>query len=79
MSKTKEITFECAEVRIVPSNYYKANITVEQPNTVEVLREIDDEDIVDYVKDEFEPDEIFSTEQLEKWAESQGYVKEVAE
>jgi glycerol-3-phosphate responsive antiterminator len=31
---------------------------------------------IDFISSNFDPDDIFSTKQLEEWAESNGYVKE---
>jgi len=32
-------------------------------------------DIVDWVRRNFNPDDVFSTTELDKWAESEGYIK----
>jgi len=31
---------------------------------------------IDYISSEFEPDDIFTTKQLDEWATSNGYIKE---
>lgn len=31
---------------------------------------------IDFIRDELDPEDIFSTKQLEQWAESNGYIKE---
>lgn len=31
---------------------------------------------ISYIGNEFDPDDVFSTKQLENWAESNGYIKE---
>lgn len=30
---------------------------------------------IDWIRDNLDPEDVFSTTQLEKWAESEGYVK----
>jgi len=37
---------------------------------------IDDIYIIEYIRDNFIPDQIFSTNQLEDWAEENGWVKD---
>jgi NAD(P)H-flavin reductase len=38
--------------------------------------EVDDREIQNYVANEFSPDDIFPKEELETWAEENGFVKE---
>jgi len=75
MAKTKEITFTCTDIRISPQRYNSTNITVEDPNSEEILNGMNKEDIIDWAQSNLSPEQIFSTSELEKWAESEGYVK----
>ena len=38
--------------------------------------EIDDDEITDYVAANFQVDDVFPKEELEEWAENNGFVKE---
>lgn len=77
MSKTKEIEIRCNEVRIVPDGYKKVKIIVDAPEIDVLLQSIEWSDILTFVQSENpKPEDVFSEEQLEKWAESIGYIKE---
>lgn len=34
------------------------------------------DDVIEWVKNNLNPEDVFSTTQLDKWAESEGYVKQ---
>ncbi|MBW2012047.1 MAG: hypothetical protein JRI32_10570 [Deltaproteobacteria bacterium] len=38
--------------------------------------DIDESEIVDYVKENFSPEDVFPEKELEYWAESNGFIKE---
>ncbi len=50
---------------------YETNIDVEI--------DIDDSDIIKYVQDRLYPGDVFGRDELEAWAENNGYVKEVSD
>lgn len=77
MSKTKELTIVCSgEIRVSASRN-KSTIHIEDPEMDELLKEIPWENVVEFVRGEkVSPDEVFTDEQLEKWAEENGYTKE---
>lgn len=77
MVKTKEVSFECRNVQVTSRDYYNVNVVIEaEPVHIDsVLDGIDNENIKTYCLEKFEPEDIFSETQLEKWAEANGYVK----
>lgn len=76
MSKTKELPIECMEVRITPNRYNKVSVLVEEPILDDLLANIHKDDIVEwFVGQNFNPEDIFNQSELEKWAESEGYIK----
>lgn len=76
MSKTKELTITCGEVRIVPKQNNRVTLTLEDPEMYGLLGSLPWDDVVEFVRGEqVGPDEVFTDEQLEKWAEDNGYVK----
>lgn len=77
MSKTKELKIEGSAARIEPFRYgqSKISVTVEDPVIDELLVGIHTDDLIAYVSANMGPEEIFSTTELEKWAESEGYIK----
>lgn len=77
MSETKLLTITCGEVRIVPKRNNTVTLTLEDPEIEGLLREIPWDDVVEFVLGEqVDPDEVFTNEQLEKWAKINGYIKE---
>lgn len=77
MSKTKEIEIRCNEARIVADNYKIVRIIVDEPVMNDLFQSVVWSDVVEFVQSENpEPGDIFSEEQLEKWAAENGYIKE---
>jgi hypothetical protein len=76
MSKTREITFDCEEVR-TQSKGYRLEVVINEPNTDQLLSCIDEKDIISYIVSERnKPEDVFNEEALEKWAEENGYTKQ---
>lgn len=75
MPKTKEIAFTGTEIRISPNRYNGNNIVVEDPNSDEILYGMDNEDIIEWVQGNLDPEDVFPTTMLERWAEAEGYIK----
>lgn len=80
MAKTKDISFRCVNAKVSANDYRQVTVDIEaEPEQVDsILDDIDDETIKEYVQKTFEPEDIFSETQLEKWAESNGYIKSQA-
>lgn len=77
MQKTKEITFEGVTATI-SSDYTpkKVSVKVKDPDISEILEGINNEDLIGWVQSNRDPEGVFTNEQLEMWAESNGYIKE---
>lgn len=76
MATTKEISITGSEIRVKADAYRKTIVTVEDPEMRGLLQAMYWDDIVDFVRGErVGPDEVFTNEQLEKWAENNDYVK----
>ena len=76
MADTTELTIKCDECVIQSQRSSSLEIKVEYPDIPHLLGQITNEDLIDFMQREFTPDEIFTTDSLEKWAESEGYTKE---
>lgn len=77
MATTKEISITGSEIRVKSDRYGKTVVTIEDPEMEPLLRAIAWDDVVNFVRGEqVGPDEVFTDEQLEKWAEQNGYVKQ---
>jgi hypothetical protein len=75
MAKTTEISFNCSGAEIAPYNKNLVAVTVEEPDVATILEGMDEDDLIEFVKNNFSPDDIFYTSVLDKWAESEGYIK----
>lgn len=75
MAKTTNLEFTSSRVTIDPYGYNEVTVAVTGPDIDTILENIHKDDITSYAKDAFEPEDIFSETQLEKWAEANGYVK----
>lgn len=75
MSKTKELTIICDEVKVTPNSYGKVRVETEGIEVDDILHNIEHEDLIEYIKDHLSPEELFPTSELEKWAESEGYTR----
>lgn len=77
MPKPTELTITCGEVRIVPKRNNIVTLTLEDPEMDGLLKNIPWDHVVEFVRGEqVGPDEVFTDEQLEKWAEANGYIKQ---
>jgi hypothetical protein len=75
MAKTKEIDITCVSAQITPNGTKSISVSVEEPNVDDLLENIDNDDLTEYVERNFQPEDVFSETILEKWAETNGYVK----
>jgi hypothetical protein len=76
MAKTKEILFNCSEVRAV-SFYNKMRVIIDDPNIDELLSCVSMDDLIAHVVgNDNKPEDVFDEEALVKWAEENGYTKE---
>ena len=75
MPKTKEIVIIANKVNVETNWNKDVLITLKQPVIHDLLASIDMEDIKDFVRNNKLPDELFDENELEKWAEDNGYVK----
>lgn len=75
MAKTISLEFTGCRVTIDPCGYNEVTVAVTGPDIDTILENIHKDDITGYAKDAFEPEDIFSETQLERWAEANGYVK----
>lgn len=77
MSKTKELTIECKSVNIEPDyTPKKVIVTLFEPNINDMLAGMDRMDLVEWMCENHSPQDIFADNQLKKWAEQNGYIKE---
>ena len=75
MSKTKEIEVSCSSVQVGHTSR-NINVVLEEPNITEVLTAIDEDELGEYVRQNLAIENVYSQSDLEKWAESEGYVKD---
>lgn len=77
MPKTTTISIVTSEeVRITP-NRNKTTVHIDDPDITEILQGISNEDISEYVQwNNYKPDDLFTEEQLQNWANENGYIKE---
>jgi hypothetical protein len=75
MSKTKEIFINCANVTISPNGGRAISVSLDEPDVDGMLGDVDKDELTEYVGRSFDPEDVFSETQLDKWAEANGYVK----
>lgn len=75
MAKTKEITIMCDELTVTPNSHHNFQIEIEGFDVENILDHIDDSDLIVYIQSNKQPEEVFSQSELDKWAESEGYIK----
>lgn len=75
MAKTKKIMISCDEAKITPNGAHAVCIEIEGFSVDDLLDTIDKDDIAVYVEKNMNPEDIFPATQLDKWAESEGYIK----
>lgn len=75
MSKTKEVTIYCIEAHVRPHGYNKVKVVIEDPDVDDALSSFHEDDLSEYVRDNFDCDQVFDKKHLDKWAEENGYTK----
>lgn len=76
MATTKGISITGSEIRVKADAYRKTVVVVEDPEMNGLLQAMSWDDIVDFVRGEqVGPNDVFTDEQLERWANQNGYVK----
>lgn len=76
MPKTKEITIICDEAKIESTFGSSISVEIDSPKVFDLLDNLDREDIINWLEKNLNPEDVFSTTQLDKWAESEGYIKQ---
>jgi hypothetical protein len=77
MSKTKSLEIECASVNINANYRQRLLVSIEDPSGIdEILNGIDENDMNEWIANNRNPDDVFVTADLEKWAVENGYTKE---
>jgi hypothetical protein len=76
MAKTNEISVNCTDVQVLPNGNRMVTATLQEPDVDDILDSIDDYDLIDWVKRNKNPDDLFSETELIQWAESEGYIKQ---
>lgn len=75
MAKTKSIRFSCEKAEVSGNGSRSVIVDADFPAIEDLLSVIDKDELVNYVYRNFEPEDIFPSPALEKWAEAEGYVK----
>lgn len=77
MPKTRELTIECEEVRIVTTSR-RLRLILDEPDIDDLLAQISLEDLMEHIRSDTQnkPEFVFDVECLEKWAEENGYIKQ---
>jgi hypothetical protein len=73
MPETKEILIEGSECWLVGSRHAK----VINPNVMALLIGVHSDDLAEFVRMKYGVEEIFPQSELDKWAESEGYIKAI--
>lgn len=77
MSKTQSLEINCASANSSANGNRLINVSIDKPDDIdELLGQFHEDDIIQYVARNMQPDDVFSSSDLAKWAESEGYVKE---
>lgn len=77
MSKTQSLEINCVSANSSANGNRLINVVIDKPDDIdELLGQFHEDDIIQYVAGNMQPDDIFSTTELAKWAESEGYAKE---
>lgn len=75
MSKTKEFTIECSDIRVAPSTGHYIRVTIEDPDWKALFEQFREKEIITYVSQNIVPEHVYSQDTLEDWAERNGYTK----
>jgi len=77
MTKTKKISITTTDEVRITSSRNVTTIHVDDPAITELLQEIADEDIAEYVQwNNYKPEDLFDEDALNNWANQNGYIKE---
>lgn len=77
MSKTQSLEINCVSANSSANGNRLISVSIDKPDDIdEVLGQIHEDDIIEYVARNMQPDNVFSSIVLAKWAESEGYTKE---
>lgn len=77
MSATKTISIVTSEEVRIRAYRGKSTVCMDNPEVEDMLKEVSFDDIVTYIQSEnTSPDEVFTDDQLNAWAEKNGYVKQ---
>lgn len=76
MAKTKELVIICGEARIVPNRYNQVVCHIDDPDVNDSLLSYHSDDLIQFVNNNYGLEEVYSKEELEKWATENGYTKE---
>jgi hypothetical protein len=75
MAKTNELSFTCSKAEVVSHDGRVVMVTIDEPDIETILMGIHTDDLIEYVQRTMGVDEVYSQSELEKWAESEGYIK----
>lgn len=75
MTKTKEFTIDCANIRVSPRANYCIEVTVYEPDVDDLLSQLHEEDVIEHVQSNIKVEDVYPADILEDWAERNGYVK----
>lgn len=77
MSNTKSLEIECDNASISGTRNQRIVVNIDVPADIDaLLGEIHEDDINNWISRNRNPEDIFSSSDLAKWAESEGYTKE---
>ena len=75
MQKTEHIKFNCAAIHVDGCNNLKVWAMAKSPDVDHILTDIHSDDLIPYVVKNYGIEEIFTKEELHKWATENGYTK----
>jgi hypothetical protein len=67
--------FECTGINITAVTSKIISVDADDVDPMVILEEMPEEQLIEYVNRNKEPEDVFSETVLEKWAEANGYVK----
>lgn len=76
MAKTNSNTINCDEVKITPNGAHVVSVEIEGFSVNDLLEDLNEDEVTEYVGRKFNPEDVFPATDLEKWAESEGYIKQ---
>lgn len=79
MPKTSELTIRCqvaTMVNVNPESSWPVKVEIISPDIKSLLLRVHTDDLIEYVREYIGVEEIYSQSVLDKWAESEGYIKQ---